>query len=160
MASADFFQDSRRRCFRPRWHRHVLRKFGACYHFATLRGNTDSSSLQVLPDFPTYQNSKFLTEEERILACNRLAIQGIGLTQGAHGRVGEWKAFKMVIFDWRTWCLCFVFVLTTGAQTMQVCINLDEVFGTIRADTSHSTSFQAWSRALDGRATKHSMSTC
>lgn len=73
----------------------------------------------LLPDFPTYKRSKFLTEKERILACNRLALQGIGLTQGAHERVGEWKAFKMVVIDWRTWCLCFVFVLTTGAQTMQ-----------------------------------------
>lgn len=58
---------------------------------------------QVLPDFPTYKKSKFLTEEERILACNRLAIQGIGLTQGAHERIGEWTAFKMVCRDWRTW---------------------------------------------------------
>ena len=45
----------------------------------------------------------FPKEEERILACNRLALQGIGLTQGAHEKVGEWKAFKMVVCDWRTW---------------------------------------------------------
>jgi len=49
----------------------------------------------VLPDFPTSTRSKFLTPDERLLACNRLSLQGIGLTQGAHGKISEWKAFKM-----------------------------------------------------------------
>lgn len=90
----------------------------------------------VLPDFPTYKG-KFLTEEERILACNRLAIQGIGLTQGAHERIGEWKAFKMVCADWRTWCLCILFVLTTGSQTMQYFIpSLIETFVSFSAPLS------------------------
>lgn len=72
----------------------------------------------LLPDFPASTKSKFLNEEQRILACNRLALQGIGLTQGAHERIREWKAFKMTVSDWRTWCLCLLFVLTTSAQTM------------------------------------------
>ena len=73
----------------------------------------------ILPDYPTSTKSKFLTEEERILACNRLAIDGIGLTQGAHKKVGEWQAFKMAVGDWRTWALCLLFMLVTSSQTMQ-----------------------------------------
>lgn len=73
----------------------------------------------VMPDYPTSTKSKFLTEDERILACNRLAVDGIGLTQGAHKKIGEWQAFKMACTDWRTWALCFLFVLGTGSQTMQ-----------------------------------------
>lgn len=84
----------------------------------------------ILPDFPTSTKSKFLTEEERVLACNRLAIEGIGLTQGAHERIGEWQAFKMTCADWRTWCLCLLFVLGTGSQTMQYFVpSLVKTFG-------------------------------
>lgn len=84
----------------------------------------------ILPDFPTSTTSKFLTEEERILACNRLAFEGIGLTQGAHEKVGEWKAFKMVCADWRTWALCLLFALGTGSQTIQYFIpSLVKSFG-------------------------------
>ncbi|EGP85563.1 uncharacterized protein MYCGRDRAFT_94250 [Zymoseptoria tritici IPO323] len=74
----------------------------------------------VLPDFPssTTRNG-FLTEEERTLACNRLAAEGFGLTQGPQRKVGHWKAFKMVCADWRTWGLALLFVLNTGSQTMQ-----------------------------------------
>lgn len=89
----------------------------------------------IMPDYPTSTKSKFLTEDERIIACNRLAMDGkhiyyckahvtncttgIALTQGAHSKVGEWKAFKMTVRDWRTWCLCLLFVLGTSSQTMQ-----------------------------------------
>lgn len=84
----------------------------------------------VMPDYPTSINSKFLTKEERILACNRLAIDGMGLAQGAQKRVGEWTALKMTVKDWRTWCLCFLFVMGTGSQTIQYFIpSLVETFG-------------------------------
>lgn len=84
----------------------------------------------LLPDFPTAVRSKFLSEEERILACNRLAMEGIGLTQGAHLKIGEWQAFKLVISDWRTYCLCLLFTLGTGSQTMQYFVpSLVETFG-------------------------------
>ncbi|KAG8163013.1 hypothetical protein KVR01_007491 [Diaporthe batatas] len=84
----------------------------------------------VMPDYPTSINSKFLTQEERILACNRLAIDGMGLAQGAQQRVGEWTALKMTVKDWRTWCLCFLFVMGTGSQTIQYFIpSLVETFG-------------------------------
>ena len=84
----------------------------------------------VMPDYPTSMNSKFLTKEERILACNRLAVDGMGLAQGAQKRVGEWTALKMTVKDWRTWCLCFLFVMGTGSQTIQYFIpSLVESFG-------------------------------
>ena len=84
-----------------------------------------------MPDYPTSTKSKFLTEEERILACNRLALDGIGLTQGAHGeKITEWQALKMAASDWRTWMLCFLFVLGTGSQTMQYFVpSLVKTFG-------------------------------
>lgn len=72
----------------------------------------------VMPDYPTSPN-KFLNPEERKLACNRLAMDGMGLTQGAQEKVAEWVAFKMAVRDWRTWALCLLFMLGTGAQTMQ-----------------------------------------
>ena len=73
----------------------------------------------LMPDYPT-NSKRFLNEEETILACNRLAIDGIGLTQGAHGEhLSHWKAFKMCVGDWRTWAQCVLFVLVTGSQTMQ-----------------------------------------
>lgn len=84
----------------------------------------------VMPDYPTSTNSKFLTEEERLLACNRLAMDGMGLTQAAHEKVSEWTALKMTVRDWRTWTLCFLFMLGTGAQTMQYFVpSLVETFG-------------------------------
>ncbi|KAL1854049.1 hypothetical protein Daus18300_011547 [Diaporthe australafricana] len=84
----------------------------------------------VMPDYPTSINSKFLAKDERILACNRLAIDGMGLAQGAQKRVGEWTALKMTVRDWRTWCLCFLFVMGTGSQTIQYFIpSLVESFG-------------------------------
>lgn len=72
----------------------------------------------VMPDYPT-SHGKFLTEAERTLACNRLAMDGMGLTQAAHEKVSEWAALKMTVKDWRTWSLCLLFMLGTGAQTMQ-----------------------------------------
>lgn len=71
-----------------------------------------------MPDYPT-SPSRFLTAEERKLACTRLAMDGMGLTQAAHKKVSEWAALKMTVRDWRTWALCFLFMLGTGAQTMQ-----------------------------------------
>lgn len=84
----------------------------------------------VMPEYPTSKSSRFLTEEERLLACNRLAIDGMGLTQAAHEKVSEWTALKMTVKDWRTWLLCFLFMLGTGAQTMQYFVpSLVETFG-------------------------------
>lgn len=72
----------------------------------------------VMPDYPT-SHSRFLTDDERELACTRLAIDGMGLTQAAHERTSEWEALKMTARDWRTWSLCLLFMLGTGAQTIQ-----------------------------------------
>lgn len=83
-----------------------------------------------MPDYPTTTSSKFLTEDERIIACNRLAMDGIGLTQGAHGKTKGWDAIQMTVRDWRTWCLCLLFVLVTGSQTIHYFIpSLVKSFG-------------------------------
>ncbi|KAM0704684.1 hypothetical protein Q7P35_007470 [Cladosporium inversicolor] len=73
----------------------------------------------LMPDYPS-SRSRFLNEEESILACNRLSADGIGLTQGRGvEHIPHWVAFKMTISDWRVWAQCFMFILVTGSQTMQ-----------------------------------------
>jgi len=72
-----------------------------------------------MPDYPS-SRSRFLNEEESILACNRLSADGIGLTQGRGvEHIPHWVAFKMTVTDWRVWAQCFMFILVTGSQTMQ-----------------------------------------
>jgi hypothetical protein len=73
--------------------------------------------IRVLPDYPA--TTKWLSEEERVLAAQRLAYDGIGHTQGAAAHVGEWEACKMCFKDWRSWVFVFLYMLCTGAQTMQ-----------------------------------------
>lgn len=84
----------------------------------------------LMPDYPS-NSKRFLNEEESILACNRLAVDGIGLTQGKGAeKIPHWTAFKMTCADWRVWAQCFLFVLVTGSQTMQYFIpTLVESFG-------------------------------
>lgn len=73
----------------------------------------------LMPDYPS-NSRRFLTEEESILACNRLAVDGIDLTQGSGAEnIPHWVAFKMTCSDWRVWAQCLLFVLVTGSQTMQ-----------------------------------------
>ncbi|KAK4936973.1 hypothetical protein LTR10_022283 [Elasticomyces elasticus] len=73
----------------------------------------------LMPDYPS-TSKRFLNESESLLACSRLAVDGIGLAQGTHGeKLGHWKAFKMCVADWRTWAQCLMFTLVTGSQTMQ-----------------------------------------
>lgn len=72
-----------------------------------------------MPDYPS-TSKRFLNEEESIIACTRLAVDGIGLTQGrGAAHIPHWVAFKMTCADWRVWAQCFMFVLVTGSQTMQ-----------------------------------------
>ena len=54
-----------------------------------------------MPDYPS--TTKWLTGEERVLAAQRLAYDGLANTQGAGVRAGPGEAFKMVVTDWRTW---------------------------------------------------------
>lgn len=83
-----------------------------------------------MPDYPS-NSKRFLNEEETLLACNRLAMDGIALTQGAYGeKPSHWKSFKMCVSDWRTWAQCILFTLVTGSQTMQYFIpTLVDSFG-------------------------------
>ena len=70
-----------------------------------------------MADWPS--TTKWLTPEERLLAAQRLAYDGLGNTQGATGKVGEMTALRMVVTDWRTWILALLYALVTGAQTIQ-----------------------------------------
>ncbi|KAG9255301.1 nicotinamide mononucleotide permease [Emericellopsis atlantica] len=73
----------------------------------------------LMPDYPS-NSKRFLNEDESALACTRLAVDGIGLTQGRGAQhIPHWEAFKMTCSDWRVWAQCFLFVLVTGSQTMQ-----------------------------------------
>lgn len=72
-----------------------------------------------MPDYPS-TSRRFLNEEEQILACNRLAVDGIALAQGSGAKkIPHWTAFKMTVSDWRVWAQCILFALVTGSQTMQ-----------------------------------------
>ncbi|KAJ5698769.1 hypothetical protein N7462_000774 [Penicillium macrosclerotiorum] len=70
-----------------------------------------------MADYPS--NTRWLTPEEQLLAAQRLAFDGLGNAQSAHGRIGEKEALKMVVRDWRTWILALLYALVTGAQTIQ-----------------------------------------
>ncbi|BEI84584.1 hypothetical protein CcaverHIS002_0411880 [Cutaneotrichosporon cavernicola] len=70
----------------------------------------------IMPDWPA--TTKFLTEEEKILAAQRLAYDGLGAT-GDGEKVSEGKALKMVFKDWRVGFLVVLYMLSTGAQTIQ-----------------------------------------
>ncbi|KAL1412688.1 hypothetical protein Q8F55_000435 [Vanrija albida] len=69
-----------------------------------------------MPDWPA--TTKFLTEEERVLAAQRLAFDGLAATQGSE-RTGEMKAMKMAFTDWRVGFFIVMYMLSTGAQTIQ-----------------------------------------
>ncbi|KAL4936242.1 hypothetical protein BDV06DRAFT_233578 [Aspergillus oleicola] len=94
----------------------------------------------LMPDYPS-TSKRFLSEEESILACNRLAVDGIALTQGSGvAKIPHWEAFKMTCADWRVWAQCFLFVLVTGSQTMQYFIpSLVESFGWTGPDGQYHT---------------------
>lgn len=72
----------------------------------------------IMPDWPT--TTRWLTPEEQHLAVQRLAHDGLAATSSGGGdHVGEWTAVKMVFKDWRTWCFVLLYMLNTGAQTIQ-----------------------------------------
>ncbi|KAI0317731.1 major facilitator superfamily domain-containing protein [Amylostereum chailletii] len=91
----------------------------------------------ILPDWPA--TTKWLTPEERFIATQRLALDGIGGTQDSsiaarpssfHFPVSvliylplqnpsHGEAAKMAFTDWRTWLLIVMYMLATGAQTIQ-----------------------------------------
>jgi hypothetical protein len=54
-----------------------------------------------MADYPS--NTRFLSPEERLLASQRLAYDGIGNTQGGLERTGHWDAVKMAFTDWKVW---------------------------------------------------------
>ncbi|KAL1610317.1 hypothetical protein SLS60_001983 [Paraconiothyrium brasiliense] len=84
----------------------------------------------LMPDYPS-NSKRFLSEEQMVLACNRLSVDGIALTQGTGSeQIPHWVAFKMAVSDWRVWAQCLLFTLVTGSQTMQYFIpTLVKMFG-------------------------------
>lgn len=69
-----------------------------------------------MADYPA--TTRWLTPEERLLAAQRLAYDGLGNTQGAEGHIGEWQAIKLAVKDFRTWLLSLLLALILGAQTI------------------------------------------
>lgn len=70
-----------------------------------------------MPDWPS--TTKWLSPEERLLAAQRLAYDGLANTQGAGQKTSEWAAVKLAFRDWRTWTFVLMYMLCTGAQTIQ-----------------------------------------
>ncbi|RSH93567.1 hypothetical protein EHS25_007925 [Saitozyma podzolica] len=71
----------------------------------------------IMPDYPS--TTKWLSEEEQILAAQRLAHDGLANTVGAQGHMGHYEAIKAVFSDWRVYLFIFIFMLVTGSQTIQ-----------------------------------------
>ncbi|KAI5891591.1 MFS general substrate transporter [Schizophyllum commune H4-8] len=70
----------------------------------------------ILPDWPS--TTKWLSPEEKFIAVQRLAADGIGNT-GTGNQPTHSEAAKMAFTDWRTWVLVFMYMLATGSQTIQ-----------------------------------------
>ncbi|EIM86072.1 MFS general substrate transporter [Stereum hirsutum FP-91666 SS1] len=72
-----------------------------------------------LPDWPA--TTKWLSPEEKFIATQRLAYDGIGGTQdsGAVEQPSHGQAAAMALRDWRTWFLVVMYMLATGSQTIQ-----------------------------------------
>ncbi|KAH8827214.1 major facilitator superfamily domain-containing protein [Flagelloscypha sp. PMI_526] len=70
----------------------------------------------ILPDWPA--TTKWLTPEERALAAYRLKADGIAVA-GDKQKPSHSEALKMAFGDWRTWMLVVMYMLATGAQTIQ-----------------------------------------
>ncbi|KAK0218770.1 major facilitator superfamily domain-containing protein [Armillaria fumosa] len=63
----------------------------------------------ILPDWPS--TTKWLTPEERFIAIQRLAYNGIGNTAtGKPDAPSHKEAFYLAINDWRTWALSFMYM--------------------------------------------------
>ncbi|KAK7446295.1 hypothetical protein VKT23_014501 [Stygiomarasmius scandens] len=73
----------------------------------------------ILPDWPA--TTKFLTEEEKFIAVQRLEWDGIGNTgnHGSEAPPSHGEAAKMALTDWRTYILIVMYMLATGSQTIQ-----------------------------------------
>ncbi|GHJ88969.1 hypothetical protein NliqN6_5371 [Naganishia liquefaciens] len=71
----------------------------------------------LLPNFPA--TTSWLTEREKWLCAARLQADGVGAAQGDSETLGHGKALKSVLADWRTYFMTFLFMMVTGAQTIQ-----------------------------------------
>ncbi|KAF5327985.1 hypothetical protein D9758_017790 [Tetrapyrgos nigripes] len=74
----------------------------------------------ILPDWPA--TTKFLTDEEKFIAVQRLEWEGIGNTGNSSSGTAppsHLEAARMALVDWRTYLLALMFMLATGSQTIQ-----------------------------------------
>ncbi|KAL1668322.1 major facilitator superfamily domain-containing protein [Schizophyllum commune] len=70
-----------------------------------------------LPDWPS--TTKWMTEEEKVIAVQRLAADGIGNAGTTKDQPTHKQAALMAVRDWRTWVLAVMYMLATGSQTIQ-----------------------------------------
>jgi MFS family permease len=61
----------------------------------------------------------FVSEDERMLAIQRLAYDGLASTAGAQGHMGHWEAVRAGFSDWRSYLFILLYMLVTGSQTIQ-----------------------------------------
>ncbi|KAJ7641466.1 major facilitator superfamily domain-containing protein [Roridomyces roridus] len=71
----------------------------------------------ILPDWPS--TTSWLTQEEKFIAIQRLAYDGVGGNNGTSDEPSHSEAAKMALTDWRTWMLVVMYMLATGSQTIQ-----------------------------------------
>ncbi|KAG5652487.1 hypothetical protein H0H81_004843 [Sphagnurus paluster] len=71
----------------------------------------------ILPDWPS--TTSWLTPEEKFIAVQRLAHDGIGNTGAGGHEPTHMEAAKMALTDWRTYMLVAMYMLATGSQTIQ-----------------------------------------
>lgn len=69
-----------------------------------------------MPDYPS--TTRFLNEDEKILAAQRLLHDGLANTQGSSEHQGHWEAVRATFKDWRVWLLVINYMLLTGSQTI------------------------------------------
>ncbi|EJD00008.1 MFS general substrate transporter [Fomitiporia mediterranea MF3/22] len=71
----------------------------------------------ILPDWPA--TTRWLTDEERNLAVQRLLHDGIASSGAEAARPSHTESLKMSFREWRLYPLIFMYMLATGSQTIQ-----------------------------------------
>lgn len=64
----------------------------------------------VLPDWPT--TSKFLSEEEKLLAAQRMAADHVGID---HEHISHFEALRAAFSNWQLYTFMLLYALVVGA---------------------------------------------
>ncbi|KAJ1561486.1 hypothetical protein HK405_003786 [Cladochytrium tenue] len=75
------------------------------------------AALFMLPDYPT--TTRWLSEDEKRLAAARLLYDSVGQSGGPGASHSHIASLVEALLDWRTWGFTFIFMMTTGSQTIQ-----------------------------------------